>query len=164
VEIKLSLAQVKSGLVFKSPKNGKPRTVCIPPTLVSILREYQAAESKEKEALGAVYSDQGLVFARPDGAPMIPWNFGAAFVDMVERAGVPRIRLHDLRDTHASLLARAGNPDRGRLAAPSATRGSASPTIGISRLPGSGRCGRDDLRGSAAVGVGADVSQMFHGS
>ncbi len=41
---------------------------------------------------------------------MTPWNFGAAFRDLVRRADVSRIRLHDLRDTHASLLAKAGVP------------------------------------------------------
>jgi integrase len=37
-------------------------------------------------------------------------SFGAAFKDLVARSGVPRITLHDLRDTHASLLAKAGVP------------------------------------------------------
>ena len=46
----------------------------------------------------------------PDGSPIRPWNFGAAFADLVRRAGVTRIRLHDLRDTHVSLAAKAGVP------------------------------------------------------
>ena len=41
---------------------------------------------------------------------MTPWNFAAAFKDLVARAGVTRITLHDLRDTHASLLAKGGVP------------------------------------------------------
>ena len=48
------------------------------------------------------------MFARPDGSALTPWNFGASFRDLVRRGGVTRIRLHDLRDTHASLLAKAG--------------------------------------------------------
>lgn len=56
----------------------------------------------------AGYQDQGLVFARPDGSTFTPWNLGPSFSDLVRRAGVTRIRLHDLRDTHASLLAKAG--------------------------------------------------------
>ena len=47
---------------------------------------------------------------RPDGTPVAPWNFGAAFKDLVLRADVTTITLHDLRDTHASLLAKAGVP------------------------------------------------------
>lgn len=79
-------------------------------TLVATLRSHRAAQSAEKLALGAAYHDEGLVFARPDGSTLTPWNFGAAFRDLVRRAGVSRIRLHDLRDTHASLLAKAGVP------------------------------------------------------
>jgi integrase len=56
------------------------------------------------------YRKSDLVFARPDGSPVTPWNFAAAFKDLVARAGVTRITLHDLRDTHASLLAKAGVP------------------------------------------------------
>ncbi|MDQ6931059.1 MAG: tyrosine-type recombinase/integrase [Candidatus Eremiobacteraeota bacterium] len=41
---------------------------------------------------------------------MTPWNFGAASRDLVRRARVTAITLHDLRDTHASLLAKAGVP------------------------------------------------------
>ena len=48
--------------------------------------------------------------AQPDGSPVPPWNFGAAFKDLVARVGVTAITLHDLRDTHASLLAKAGVP------------------------------------------------------
>jgi integrase len=39
-----------------------------------------------------------------------PWNFGAAFKDLVARAKVTPITLHDPCDTHASLLAKAGVP------------------------------------------------------
>ncbi len=50
------------------------------------------------------------MFAQPDGHPIPPWNFAEAFGDLVQRARVTRITLHDLRDTHASLLAKAGVP------------------------------------------------------
>jgi integrase len=46
----------------------------------------------------------------PDGQPVKPWNFGAAFKDLVVPSGVSQITLHDLRDTHASLLAKAAVP------------------------------------------------------
>jgi integrase len=110
VTISRSLAQTRDGLFFKEPKSGRSRTISISSTLVAILRSHRAAQNAEKIALGAAYQDEGLVFARPDGTTFTPWNFGAAFRDLVRRAGVPRIRLHDLRDTHASLLAKAGVP------------------------------------------------------
>lgn len=110
VTISRSLTQTRAGLAFKEPKNGRARTISIPPALVTILRSHMAAQGTEKLAMRAGYQDQQLVFARPDGSAIPPWNFGAAFADLVRRAGVTRIRLHDLRDTHASLLAKAGVP------------------------------------------------------
>jgi len=59
--------------------------------------------------LGSGYDDEDLVFAHADGCPVKPWNFGAAVRNLVRRAGFD-IMLHGLRDTHASLVAKAGIP------------------------------------------------------
>ncbi len=50
------------------------------------------------------------MFARTDGSPNDPWNFGRTVLDCIKRAGVTPITLHGLRDTHASLCAQAGVP------------------------------------------------------
>jgi integrase len=97
-------------LFFKEPKNGKARKVILGAELAATLRSHRAAQAKEKLALGPGYQDNDLVFALPSGEPVAPWNFGAAFKDLVERASVTCVTLHDLRDTHASLLAKAGVP------------------------------------------------------
>jgi integrase len=44
------------------------------------------------------------VIAHPDGEPIHPDSFSQTFNRLVARAGVPRLRLHDLRHTHASLM------------------------------------------------------------
>jgi integrase len=106
--IRESLAEPRSGMVFKEPKNGRARTITLGDELVAILRSHRAAQAREKLALGPAYRDQDLVFALPTGEPVPPWNFGVAFQHLVDRTGVTRITLHDLRDTHASLLAKAG--------------------------------------------------------
>ncbi len=110
VSIRESLSEPKSGLAFKAPKNGKARTIVIASELTEILRTHRARQVEERLCLGQAYNDRNLVFARPDGTPVTPWNFGAAFKDLVARAKVTPITLHDLRDTHASLLAKAGVP------------------------------------------------------
>jgi integrase len=110
VTIRRSLSDTKAGLAFKEPKNGKPRSVSIAPELVAILAEHREAQAKERSAMGLAYQDDDLVFSRADGSPIRPWNFGAAFPYLVKRAGVPKVRLHDLRHTHASLMAMAGQP------------------------------------------------------
>jgi integrase len=108
--IRESLAEPRSGLTFKEPKNGKERTIILGTELTAILRSHRAAQAKEKLVLGSLYRDSDLVFALPTGEPVSPWSFGAAFRDLVTRTDVTKVTLHDLRDTHASLLAKAGVP------------------------------------------------------
>ena len=108
VSVRRSLEHTRAGLAFKSPKNGRPRVVEIPGSMVAALRRYRANQNEQKLALGKGYKDNGLVFARHDGEPMNPHAFGDAFRELVKRAGVPRIRLHDLRHTHATLLLQRG--------------------------------------------------------
>jgi integrase len=110
VTIRESLAQPRSGLAFKRPKNGQVRTIAITSELVAVLRSHKARQAAEQVYLGEKYHRDDLVFAMPNGMPVSPEAFGAAFKRLVERAKVARIRLHDLRDTHASLLAKAGVP------------------------------------------------------
>lgn len=50
------------------------------------------------------------VFGHDDGNPIHPQVFSDAFKKLVTRSGLPRIRLHDLRHTHATLLLKAGVP------------------------------------------------------
>ena len=50
------------------------------------------------------------MFATTDGRPIHPHLLSDAFKKLVKRSGLPRIRLHDLRHTHATLLLKAGVP------------------------------------------------------
>jgi integrase len=48
---------------------------------------------------------------RSDGSPLDPTAVSKRFVRLVADSGLPRIRLHDLRHTHATLALQAGvNP------------------------------------------------------
>lgn len=67
-------------------------------------------QDQEREALAGGYKDDDLVFARPDGSFAQPWNYASAVTDLAPRAKVKSISLHDVRDTHASLLAKNGVP------------------------------------------------------
>lgn len=50
------------------------------------------------------------MFARPDGRPIHPDYFSQCWDRLVVASPLPRIRLHDLRHTHASILLKAGVP------------------------------------------------------
>lgn len=65
---------------------------------------------EQKLAMGARYQDSGLVFTWLDGSPIHPLRFSRWFEQHVRRAGLPRIRLHDLRHSYASAALAAGVP------------------------------------------------------
>jgi integrase len=58
--------------------------------------------------LGAGFVDHGLVFCRPDGGPLHPERFSRTLTEKAARAGLPPIRLHDLRHSWATLALSAG--------------------------------------------------------
>jgi len=57
---------------------------------------------------GALWSDHGLVFPSSVGTPLGARNLQRHFKTVLERAGLPDIRFHNLRHTCATLLLRQG--------------------------------------------------------
>jgi integrase len=92
-----------------SPKTARGRrTVVLDPGTVAELRQHRQRQLAERLIMGAGFADHGLVFCRPDGAPLHPERFSRTFEIEAERAGLPKIRLHDLRHTWATLALGAG--------------------------------------------------------
>lgn len=86
------------------------RVVALAAETVAALRAHLTAQKVERLAFGADYNPDGYVFVREDGAPLHPAWVTRAFTQRVKAAGVPMIRLHDLRHTSASLGLAAGEP------------------------------------------------------
>ena len=87
------------------------RSVDLDAETVRLLGAHRARQLEERMLVGAVYQDRDLVFPRPDGDPWNPDSLGRAFERAVARLDLPRIRLHDLRHSHAvHLLAAGQNP------------------------------------------------------
>lgn len=92
-----------------SPKTAAGRrTVALDPFTVTALREHRQRMRAERLLMDAGYTDHGLVFPRPDGAPLHPDRFSRTFAEQAARAGLPPIRLHDLRHSWATLALSAG--------------------------------------------------------
>ena len=92
---------------------GKSRTarrnINLDPTTVDLLCAWR--QRRRNEDLEFDPDDPtGHVFSRPDGAPTHPQLLSDAFKKLVGRSGLPPIRFHDLRHTHATLLLKAGVP------------------------------------------------------
>src|SRR5262245_42843991 len=64
--------------------------------------------------LGPVCQDHGLVCARPMGEPVTPDSLSPYFSKLVRRVGLPPVRFHDLRHTHASALLEVGHQSEDR--------------------------------------------------
>jgi integrase len=88
------------------------RRIALPTTVVEALRTHRTRQAEERLRLGEAWSDDGLVFPNTIGKPCYPHRMEAQwFFPLLERAGLPRIRFHDLRHTAATLLLSRGiNP------------------------------------------------------
>ena len=83
------------------------RTIDLDPLTVTELRRHRRSQLEQRMATGR-RSDDGYVFAKPDGSPVHPDYISQTFRRAVAKLDVPRIRLHDLRHTHASILLQQG--------------------------------------------------------
>jgi len=87
-----------------TPKTARGRrSVALDPQTVADLRRWKARQARERLALGPAWIDTGLVFTRDDGAAWHPDRISKLFDAQVAKLDLKRIRLHDLRHTHATL-------------------------------------------------------------
>lgn len=102
----------------KTPKSERGfRTLPLPDEdTAAALTALQVRQLEEQEAAGAAYANSGYVAVDELGVPWHPERYTDEFKRLCAAAGVPVIRLHDVRHTANSLLAAAGVPDHIRAA------------------------------------------------
>lgn len=84
------------------------RAVALDPTTVAELRSWKAQQAAERLSWGSAYQNTGYAFTAEDGSPLHPERITKTFLRLQAKVDVPRIRLHELRHTSASLLLAAG--------------------------------------------------------
>jgi len=99
------------GLTLVEPKtNRSRRTVYFPIGTCEALGEHRRVQIENRLEVPE-WLDENFVFCRYNGLPLEPANVTKSFHRTLEKAGLKRIRVHDLRHTAASLqLARGENP------------------------------------------------------
>jgi integrase len=76
--------------------------------LVSELRRHRTQQAEWLLKLGVRLTDDHHVLTREDGQSVWPSSLTRAFRKFLRRRGLPQIRLHDLRHSHATHLLAAG--------------------------------------------------------
>src|SRR5689334_2834351 len=98
-------------LNLTAPKtDGSEATIALDTTTAALLREHLERQDQLREAAGLCWVENGLVFTQPDGSMIHPDHISRRFKEAITEAGLPPIRLHDLRHG-AATLALAGGAD-----------------------------------------------------
>lgn len=93
----------------KPPKSqAGNRDVILDADTAAVLTAYKARRAAWRLAAGTDWPDTGLFFVRPDGRAWHPNSVSQRFRRLIARAGLPPIRLHDLRHGAATIALDAG--------------------------------------------------------
>jgi integrase len=84
------------------------RTITLASDTVRRLRSLRKAQLTDRLEMGEAYNEGNRVLCWPDGSVPDPEILNRHFHKLAKQAGLPRIRLHDLRHTHASHALAAG--------------------------------------------------------
>jgi len=109
VSVNRSIHHLKDGsYVFTQPKSARSRrTIALPPSATLLLNRYHDTLKLEYAMLGRTLTEDTLVFSI-SGKPLRPNTVTRAWVNLAIKVGIKRIRFHDARHTHASLMLKQG--------------------------------------------------------
>lgn len=106
LRVRSTLTRSGSKVLIGSPKTDRSRrSVGLTERAVSALRAHLSRQLEDMEEMGSLYKPGGLVFATETGTIINPSNLrNRSLKPLLQRAGLPRMRFHDLRHTCATLL------------------------------------------------------------
>ena len=107
--ISQQLQQYDGRLTVCPPKTPhSARTIALDHTTVAALREHHDRQRAEATSFGPGWRASGYVFTGLNGRPMAPDRLSRTFKKLAAAAGLPPVRLHDLRHGAATLALAAG--------------------------------------------------------
>lgn len=93
------------GLVFAEPKTQfGNRVLALGPVTLERLKAHRERQKVDMAVAGNRWKDLDLVFPTVIGSPLDPHNLLKEFKGLLEKAGLPRMRFHDLRHTSVTLV------------------------------------------------------------
>lgn len=99
------------GMVFSTPKTkAGRRTIPLGIDTLQLLCEHRIQQEEQRAFAGDRWKEHGLIFPSKLGTPLGNSNFLKEYKALLEAAGLPQIRFHDLRHTTASILLNRSKP------------------------------------------------------
>lgn len=116
LSVQRSLQRLDGEWLFLEPKTKRSRrTIPLPTPVVQALREHRGRQLLERLQLGPAWEGERwgrLVFPNETGGPLSSATVSRHFHLLLKRAGMPKMRVHDLRHGAASLMGALGVPPR----------------------------------------------------
>jgi integrase len=85
-----------------------PRQLALDPATAEALREWRTAQESERAFFGRDYLETDRVFTWENGRDVHPDVIRQRFNRSLQRCGLPRIRLYDMRHTYATIALKSG--------------------------------------------------------
>jgi len=105
IRITRQLQRIHGSPQLVEPKTERSRrTLAMPPMIALALNDHRERQEKERAMAGARWKPYDLVFTTPIGTPLDGTAVTKAFHQLLEHAGLPQRRFHDLRHSCATLL------------------------------------------------------------
>ncbi len=109
VRVAEALVMVNYTVQPSRPKTKKgERVFQLDPTTLDALKVWQMEQAQERLAIGPRYVESGRVFTTAEGHAIHPQRFSDWFAQRAKAAGLPAIRLHDVRHSYATAALQAG--------------------------------------------------------
>ncbi|WP_046469418.1 tyrosine-type recombinase/integrase [Allosalinactinospora lopnorensis] len=109
IDICTQIVQLGWQTITTTPKSAAgQRSITLDAHTTRVLKTWRTRQARERLQAGDAWIDNDLVFTHPDGSALHPAWVSDLFHDIAREAGLPPIRLHDLRHGAASLSLAAG--------------------------------------------------------
>ncbi|TMR04189.1 site-specific integrase [Actinomadura soli] len=110
IRVRWQITQIGAHTEQGRPKSeAGERQVTLDQHTIKQLTAHRARHNQERLAAGDTWNDTGFVFTQQDGQPLAPMAVSEQFLLLAMEAGLPPVRLHDLRHGAATILLRAGH-------------------------------------------------------